>query len=721
MSVTRFIPLVIMASTLSAGGLSAAPAEPWIKLEGGPKYSLPADGDRSAVTIPVTFTTTPEEPVRLRIRDVLYDNRYDDRLRRSFAVPESLALSDPRYAAAITITATNVEQQGLYLLHLEAAAGANVEVLSVQLERPAAQLQPVPEIVIRQRRLLAWMWKEEATPLVLHEIGRRSRLTDVRIQPVPAGGNAGTADGSIGVQLLPATLAPGLSASPQLAAVGRFPLGQSQRSLEVVAPQLAAPLPLTVRVDVRQHPGLIVLLSLAGLALGFLLRVFLARRVQVSEARLRVFTMLEDAARRRAERPDARFQARVEPLERTLREAVRLSDPAAIDAAIAAFATALQQEFKNLDAARAAAESGINALAEVVSRRWSVPPAMAAALERAAATLDETRRLNEAYNVSDAQTRLSDALSTLTAELDPIVTDWRDTVNAALRRLGAAPLPLSVTVAVVPALTALGERLDRVPAHLNPGANAGAIEEACTAVDVARSSLRSFLQQLCAWMTSARDEVASALGQPGAADAMPELTAFVTELGEAIDAGPERAIELLVPARLDAADQALAKAITGYLDTLALAPTPEVEGALAKRDYRLAARLAHALQGPAMAGTAVQVAVAAPAALAPWIAPAVTPPSARHDVRVLTAAAPLTQPVAVTAPGTLRTLLVAKGLRAGLAAIGISGVGFLLFESTFVGTPADIARVMLWAFGLDVTVDVLTTQAGQLFKRAASG
>jgi hypothetical protein len=720
-SLTRFVPLAIIASTLARGALEAAPAPPWIALEGGPKYALPADGDRSVVTIPVTFTVTPTGPVRLRIRDVLYDNRYDDRIRRSFAVPETIAVSDPRYAAAITITGSNIEQEGLYLLHLEASAGENVEVLSVQLERPAAQLQAVPDVVIRQRRVLGWMWREEATPLVLHEIGRRSRLTDVRIQPVPAGGEAGTADGTIGVRLLPATLAPGLSATPQLGTIGRFPLGISQRSLEVVAPQLAAPLPLSVRVDVRQHPFIIVVLSLAGLALGFLLRVFLARRVQVSEARLRLFTTLEDVARRRGERPDAPFQARLQPLERTLRDAVRLTDPAAIDAAIAAFSTQLQQELKDLDTARAAAAAGIDVLAEVVSRRWSVPATMAAALARAAATLDETRRLNDAYYVSDAQGRLAAALSTLIAELDPLVTDWRDAVSAALRRLSAAPLPVSVTAAIAPAVAALGERIDHVPAHLDPRATASAIEEACAAVDVARSSLRSFLRQFCEWIASTPDEIAAALGTSAAAESMPVVRAFVTELREATDASPEQAIELLVPARLVAVDESLAKAVTDYLDGLALAPSPEVEAALAARDYRLAARLAHGLQGPAMAATGLEIAVAAPAALAPWVAPSVLPPLARHDVRVLTAASPLVRPSAVTAPGSLRTLLVAKGVRAALAAIGISGVAFLLFESTFIGTAADIARVMLWAFGLDVTVDVLTTQAGQLFKRAQSG
>jgi hypothetical protein len=342
---------------------------------------------------------------------------------------------------------------------------------------------------------------------------------------------------------------------------------------------------------------------------------------------------------------------------------------------------------------------------------------MADALARANATLGETRRLNDAYQVSDAQDRLADASRSLVGELDPLVADWRGSVTEALRRVSAGPLPASVMAAVEPAVAALNERLDHVPAHLDPKVSTAGVEDACAAVDVARSSLRSFLRQLCAWIASAGDEVAAALGTPVAAASMPDLRAFVSELREAVDASPEQAIQLLVPARLDAVDQAFAKAVTGYLDTLALAATPEIEAALAKRDYLLAARIAHGLQAPAMAGTGLEVAVASPAAVAPWIAPSVLPPPARRDVRVLVAASPMPRQAFVTAPATLRALLVAKGLRSGLTAIGISGIAFLLFESTFVGTAADVGRVVLWAFGLDVTVDVLMTQAGQLFKR----
>jgi hypothetical protein len=717
-SVIRLLPLVLLAATLVPVPCEAAEPGPWIALEGGPKYTLPADEERSAITIPVTLASPPPaEPIRLRIRDVLFDNRYDDRLRRAFAVPETLAVSDPRFTAAITITATGIEQQGLYLVHLEAAEGANVAVLSVQIERPAAQLQAVPEIVIRQRRILDWMWTENSTPLVLREIGRRSRLTGLRIQPVPVGAEPGTADGSINVRQLPASLAPGLSVSPQLSTVGRFPLGTSQRSLEVVAPQLAAPLPLSVRIDVRQHPGLIVLLSLFGLALGFLLRVFLARRVQVSEARLRAFTALDDLGRRRAERPDARFQARLQPLERTLQDAIRLTDPAAIDAAISAFSAQAQQAIKDLDSARAAAAAEIDALDEVVSRRWSVPTPVAEALARAAATLGETRRLNDAYQVSGAQDRLAETSSSLVGELDPLVADWRGSVTEALRRVSAGPLPVWVMSAVEPAVAALNERLDRVPAHLDPKVSTAGIEEACAAVDVARSSLRSFLRQLCAWIASAGDEVAVALGTPPAAESMSELRAFVSELREAVDASPEQAIQLLVPARLEAVDQAFGKTVTAYLDGVALAATPEIEAALAKREYLLAARIAHGLQAPAMAGTGLEVAVASQPAVAPWIVPSVLPPPAQRGVRVLVAASAMAPQAVVTPPATLRALLVAKGLRSGLTAIGISGIAFLLFESSFVGTAADVGRVVLWAFGLDVTVDVLMTQAGQLFKR----
>ncbi|MEP6917431.1 MAG: hypothetical protein ABJC89_17405, partial [Acidobacteriota bacterium] len=61
---------------------------------------------------------------------------------------------------------------------------------------------------------------------------------------------------------------------------------------------------------------------------------------------------------------------------------------------------------------------------------------------------------------------------------------------------------------------------------------------------------------------------------------------------------------------------------------------------------------------------------------------------------------------------TWQQLLVARGLRWALSAIGLSVVGYLLFEDKFTGTSGDLMAAFLWGFTTDIGLDALLSARG---------
>ena len=66
---------------------------------------------------------------------------------------------------------------------------------------------------------------------------------------------------------------------------------------------------------------------------------------------------------------------------------------------------------------------------------------------------------------------------------------------------------------------------------------------------------------------------------------------------------------------------------------------------------------------------------------------------------------------------TWRSLLAEKFVRAVLVGLAITIVGFFLNYDNFVGTPKELAAIFFWAFGLDISVEVLM-QKGPTLQRS---
>jgi hypothetical protein len=58
-----------------------------------------------------------------------------------------------------------------------------------------------------------------------------------------------------------------------------------------------------------------------------------------------------------------------------------------------------------------------------------------------------------------------------------------------------------------------------------------------------------------------------------------------------------------------------------------------------------------------------------------------------------------------------RQLLLAKAAETLVAAVLVGLIAYATFWKTFVGTPADLAAVFFWAFGIDLTIDAIVNTA----------
>jgi hypothetical protein len=65
------------------------------------------------------------------------------------------------------------------------------------------------------------------------------------------------------------------------------------------------------------------------------------------------------------------------------------------------------------------------------------------------------------------------------------------------------------------------------------------------------------------------------------------------------------------------------------------------------------------------------------------------------------------RPATSTSVETFRTLARTKLVRTLLVGVGIVAVGYLAFQSKFIGTAAELVTIFFWGFTADVSVDAL--------------
>jgi hypothetical protein len=233
------------------------------------------------------------------------------------------------------------------------------------------------------------------------------------------------------------------------------PTGVNQGKVQVLSPDLKAPLWIEVELRGRLYRAWIPLLVAFGIGAGFLLRVVLQAWLDRLQAGSEGLAALGELQARVRDIDDAVFKRRTQEPLSALREALLKRDPTTIKSRQKAALQAVEEAMLRLQQTLTAAEAHLSHLRSLAAGTGALPSDMQAAVDAIGAPCDEAADRLNAKDATGAQERLDAIHAKLRSELErcaPLthgalaahdreisaLRAWLDPQQHALRALDAA-------------------------------------------------------------------------------------------------------------------------------------------------------------------------------------------------------------------------------------------------------------------------------------------
>ncbi|WP_432842744.1 hypothetical protein [Dactylosporangium sp. CA-092794] len=607
-------------------------------------------------------------------------------------------------AIVLTVAADRLPAVGTYRVVLAVERAAVRQTVTVSLARPTGQLTVPAAIAVRHTvAIVPGGTADTVRPRLTVRPSSGTRLLDLTARQLEA------EDPQIQVHIdanrLP--LAPGAPLDLEYDITGKTEPGTVTRTVELTSPQLSAPVTVTFTVTTRRHPGLIAVTLVAGVLLSLLLRLVLpgltnwrARHAERRRLDLQLAGLAE-------EYPDGDFRAAVATARGELGAAKGGELATAIDNARTQARTALAE----LRARLSTLDGDYRSWAVVLHRDWRLPAVLTGPIGAARDHLAAADTALAAHDAGAAEAAIA-SVRQAAQDLARAAADWGNDTGSALRRLadaigertaGAlgplrevvlrtrAGLPDPDTAAPAGSPDDLARRLD--PVHLTMGrypAVRRGLDAVAAEAGVIAAGLRERGQEADEVAADAAglreadrregDDPATAAG-PVAAALQTLLTDTVAAIKRPLGSADAAEVDRLIAAGN------LIGAAEAVLNRL-----PAPRGATGTRlgdaaDVRLAAITAASTDAPA--------------------APAVVLPPAHAPIGDRLRAAPGAIGLAVAGAGIAVLHSVA-------ALVVVLLLGYALFLPGWSGSLADVSKVLVWAFAVDLSLTGLTARlAGQ--------
>jgi hypothetical protein len=299
----RRIILLAAALALSAaiviGPGQAAQAADLVTVPGSAERAVPSTGVGDVV-FPVTLTVAGEQATS--IEPTVVDVTFGSQTLPAPGIEPSLDTDAGKLVLTLTDPAV-FSRAGDYEVVLRLATeSGDSQLLSVTLTRPAAGLSAGGTVEVVDYTGFLSELNPDSHPDLSLSVGSGGELLAVGAAQTER--DAGTVRLSADCATEPCALDSGspVALAEPVGPDGRlrldysidgFELGATTRVVEVRSPQLAAPVNITFTVSERLSPALIVLITLAGLAAGLLVRVVLTGAIERSQRQ----TMITDLKR----------------------------------------------------------------------------------------------------------------------------------------------------------------------------------------------------------------------------------------------------------------------------------------------------------------------------------------------------------------------------------------------------------------------------------------
>jgi hypothetical protein len=614
---------------------------------------------------------------------------------------------------------------GTYKLRVtlrERRLGAQRIAFSIRLD--AATLRPPGTIHIKHTERWPFHDGVERHSLPLRETSRRSHLTDISVKQVdPLNAGTDQASGSIGADT-PIEVVPGGFQEAALGPRGSFPIGTSTGKVEIDAGELAEPIQVSAEVTHTLSRGYLILILILGVTLGFLTRTELVGRIQRAQAFAQIQQMLSRLRRARTRHPDPAFVAMTADIEEDLRAALDSGDATKIESAVTDADAALQAALKALkEKADEVAKELTTLAATIATRRDTLPPDLAAALEEAQKTISTARGKLDAGDVGGARSLVRYTAERVTGVAADSGQTWKDAASPVVGAYGApnrnavassdeAVRAKADAAAVALATPALGNR--KSPATDQLAALLAAVDAVDAFVQAVASSASQIVTQLQEILPAEVNE------------SMVAAVQALEDLGTALNAALTHRADAYADAR--EADGALATCIARTVVAAAQlsgAAEDPIDVALKGGDFVGAARLALAASEPAvthaMAPEDPTVAPATPAVRSLLL---VQPPAQSQltEAASVEAALPEQSNLVVDAQAPLevvhlqdrKELAKATAVQTVLLAVVVVILGYLTFVDQWSGTTANIVAAFVAGYLADLSVGAVTRGVEQL-------
>lgn len=691
------------------------------------------------------------EPI---LRDVALGDRHDQTFMNLFTVEMEKLPPDAKAHPAMLITVKPRSlQQGSYKLRIElrplkpvvadksqapakpakAAVAKSTTTapvvakeppsVTIELKLPEAKIKTAEKLVINQ----VWHGILADDPPALNltgTSGQNIRLTDVKIHQTDLSGKETVASSlRVNFDSVP-EIAPGDTKSSAITLVGSFPLGTSTGAALITAPQLKDPVWITFDVKARRAKWIIVAVMVLGLFLGFAVRIWVKKRMELQEARLKAFAAYE-IIEREAERPDGKFGRRVNPSLIALNTAIEHGNVEALNKAITDANTVLAAAVADLNSRRDTAKGQLESLSGLAKKLPLLPAAIGAALTIDGPTLEKARGQLAFDDVAAAQESLTPLITNLGSTLGETVSAWRGHVKLLLDQVMAVSqfLPESAS-------TGLSESKMTITDTLFPTLNASGTSS-LTEISTLFDSLRQTRQFLVnEFVNRAGAQLANSMNSlkkqfDPVAKPNPQLVdQLFAKIGELVEKFPGWAEQPEVGAKelQEAADElrvlwpgALLAQITGSDANLVTETKDKIEALLNQRHYWDAAFEViiflkdHPLEmilGEPEEGTLAKTPETFSFSTGVWSFLDLLSGDSNFSLAKVTVREHTLPPsLEALRTKTLKELILAKLLRFALASVIIMFIGYALFAQTFVGTLNELLSVFVWAFGLNISID----------------
>jgi len=613
----------------------------------------------------------------------------------------------------VNVDAKELVRAGTYdvYINLQPKSSPNAPRMKVQIYHPPPKLAPIPKLIFDRTYWFIGMETTTQPELFLHEISKKSNATRLIFNKA--------ANASLGALPIGGTLR--FQANPleaieagEYKKIGYslendFGLGISTGTIKIESAEVLEPLGmLDFEVRSRVHWIYIGLTILTGLVFSYFLKVRLQQRLELGQARLDAYKLLEHITREEHLHRDPAFQSSYRSQVDELQRSLTGNNPNDINSAKTSLDTIWRSSLQDLARRHQDEVNALDKIRDLTSLDYHLPPALNEAIIAARTSLASVMQLIDVDHLVQAEAQRGQVVTTLGVSLQQAANIWQEAQRQILGVLQNKPKGISesLSLALVDPAQNMTTALTKVNSA-NIVENPDQIKQLLNDVRLERLWVRQFVdwlnQAITAEFANARRLIDEAKVPGWDTVAFSSLFDKADGLINYLDSAVDSPNPSGLTAQLESLDRAWANALQKQFVSLSEA----VKARLDARDYVEAVKVAINEKQPQTVTLGISRKndlLRSPAFSAFQGGQFVTPISLmRTYFQTVSVQAPV-QPTSVTAENQLR-----RDKRTQSIAVGFLLVifGYALQINTFTGTFTDFSTLFFWAFGLDLTLDAI--------------